>query len=216
MAKPSVTVDETTLLGVRFIRWGLGLFIFGLIFCFGLLGYYFHSPVERTMISESGAQWLNYPWTLATYILQVGGLSIAAIGAVYWLLPGDKLETESVDYTALWLCIVGLISTFLTSYVGKCDLAFLLLQAHHSRDECMDNVPIRERSALFIRRRSSFLFNSSRNRYQNSARIGVVSGSGCFISAFAYCGRQNSFASLRFIKLSPTYRVWRELRPPLV
>jgi hypothetical protein len=28
MAKPSVTVDETTLLGVRFIRWELGLFIF--------------------------------------------------------------------------------------------------------------------------------------------------------------------------------------------
>ena len=118
MAKPSVTVDETTLLGVRFIRWGLGLFIFGLIFCFGLLGYYFHGTVERTMISESGAQWLNYPWTLATYILQVGGLGMAAIGAVYWLLPGDKLETESVDYTALWLCIVGLISTFLTSTSG--------------------------------------------------------------------------------------------------
>jgi hypothetical protein len=118
MAKPRVTVDETTLLGVRFIRWGLGLFIFGLISCFGLLGYYFHSTIERTMISESGAQWLNYPWTLATYILQVGGLGMVAIGVIYWLLPGDKLETEAVDYTALWLCIVGLVATFLTSYVG--------------------------------------------------------------------------------------------------
>jgi hypothetical protein len=118
MAKPRVTVDETTLLGVRFIRWGLGIFIFGLIFCFGLLGYYFHSTIERTMISESGAQWLNYPWTLATYILQVGGLGMVAIGVIYWLLPGDKLETEAVDYTALWLCIVGLVATFLTSYVG--------------------------------------------------------------------------------------------------
>jgi hypothetical protein len=118
MAKLGVTVDETTILGVRFIRWGLGLFIFGLIFGFGLLGYYFHGTIESGMLSESDARWLNYPWTLATYILQVGGLGMVAIGAVYWLLPGDKLEIESVDYTALWLCIVGLIATFLTSYVG--------------------------------------------------------------------------------------------------
>jgi hypothetical protein len=118
VAKRSVTVDDTTILGVRFVRWGLGLFIFGLIFGFGLLGYYFHGAVKSTMFAESGAQWLNYPWTLATYVLQVGGLGMVAIGAVYWLLPGDKLETETVDYTALWLCIVGLIATFLTSYVG--------------------------------------------------------------------------------------------------
>jgi len=77
-----------------------------------------HGTIESAMIAESGAQWLKYPWTLATYILQIGGLGMVAIGAVYWLLPGDKLETESVDYTALWLCIVGLIATFLTSYVG--------------------------------------------------------------------------------------------------
>jgi hypothetical protein len=118
MATPSVIVDETTILGVRFIRWGLGLFIFGLIFGFGLLGYYFHGTIESAMFEDSGAQWFNYPWTFATYVLQVGGLGMVAIGAVYWLLPGDKLETESVDYTALWLCIVGLIATFLTSYVG--------------------------------------------------------------------------------------------------
>jgi hypothetical protein len=114
MAKRSVTVDDTTILGVRFVRWGLGLFIFGLIFGFGLLGYYFHG----TAFAENGAQWLNYPWTFATYVLQVGGLGMVAIGTVYWLLPGNKLETEWMDYTALWLCIVGLIATFLTSYVG--------------------------------------------------------------------------------------------------
>jgi hypothetical protein len=123
MAKPGVTIDETTILGVRFIRWGLGLFIFGLIFGFGLLGYsllgyYFHGTIESRMFPENDARWLNYPWTLATYILQVGGLGMVAIGAVYWLLPGDKLELESADHTALWLCIVGLIATFLTNYVG--------------------------------------------------------------------------------------------------
>ena len=118
MAKRRVIVDETTILGVRFIRWGLGLFIFGLIFGFGLLGYYFYGTVESAMFAESDARWLNYPWTLGTYVLQVGGLGMVAIGAVYWLLPGDKLETELMDYTALWLCVAGLIATFLTSYVG--------------------------------------------------------------------------------------------------
>jgi hypothetical protein len=118
MAKSGVRIDETTILGVRFIRWGLGLFIFGLVFGFGLLGYYFHGTIESGILSGNEARWLNYPWTLATYILQVGGLGMVAIGAIYWLLPGDKLELESVDYTALWLCIVGLIAIFLTSYVG--------------------------------------------------------------------------------------------------
>ena len=118
MAKQRVSVDETTILGVRFVRWGLALFIFGLIFSFGLLGYYFHGTIESALFAENAVRWLNYPWTLATYVLQVGGLGMVAIGAVYWLLPGDKLETESLDYTALWLCVTGLIATFLTSYVG--------------------------------------------------------------------------------------------------
>jgi hypothetical protein len=111
MTNRGISVDDTTIIGVRFVRWGLALFIFGLIFGFGLLGFYFHG-------AESGAQWLNYPWTFATYVLQVGGLGMVAIGAVYWLLPGDKLEIEWMDHTALWLCIFGLIATFLTSYVG--------------------------------------------------------------------------------------------------
>jgi hypothetical protein len=118
MAKTGVTADETTILGVRFIRWGLGLFIFGLIFGFGLLGYYFHGTIESRLFPEGDVRWLNYPWTFATYVLQVGGLGMVAIGAVYWLLPGDKLDLESVDHTAFWLCIAGLIATFLTSYVG--------------------------------------------------------------------------------------------------
>jgi hypothetical protein len=118
MAKRKVTIDETTILGVRFIRWGLGLFIFGLIFGFGFLGYYFHGTIESAKIGASSAQWLSYPWTLGAYVLQIGGVGMIAVGAVYWLLPGDKLETESMDYAALWLCIVGLIATFLTSYIG--------------------------------------------------------------------------------------------------
>ena len=61
MAERSLTVDETTILGVRFIRWGLGLFIFGLIFGFGLLGYYFHGTIESTIPPENMARWLREP-----------------------------------------------------------------------------------------------------------------------------------------------------------
>jgi hypothetical protein len=51
-------------------------------------------------------------------MVQVGALGMVAIGAVYWLLPGNKLETEALDYTALWLCMVGLIGIFLTGCIG--------------------------------------------------------------------------------------------------
>ena len=40
MATQTPAIDETTILGVRFIRWGLGLFILGLLLGYGPLGYY--------------------------------------------------------------------------------------------------------------------------------------------------------------------------------
>jgi hypothetical protein len=111
MSKPSPWADETTILGVRFIRWGLGLFIFGLLLGYGTLGHYFRAGVFPNNVTL-------WSGTLAAYTVQVGSLGMVAIGAVYWLLPGDKLETESLDYTALWLCVAGLIAIFLTGYVG--------------------------------------------------------------------------------------------------
>ena len=53
-----------------------------------------------------------------THTVQVGSLGMIAIDAVYWLLPGNKLETEALDYAALWLCVVGLIGIFLTGCIG--------------------------------------------------------------------------------------------------
>jgi hypothetical protein len=96
MTKQSPTIDETTVLGVRFIRWGLGLFIFGLLLGYGPLGDYFRSATSVFLDDEPLRS-----WALATHTVQVGALGMVAIGAVYWLLPGDKLETEALDYTAL-------------------------------------------------------------------------------------------------------------------
>jgi hypothetical protein len=114
MARQTPAIDETTILGVRFIRWGLGLFILGLLLGYGPLGHYFRGPTS-VFLDNNEALW---SWTLATHMVQVGALGMVAIGAVYWLLPGDKLETEALDYTAFWLCVVGLIGIFLTGCIG--------------------------------------------------------------------------------------------------
>ena len=109
MTKQGPTIDETTILGVKFIRWGLGLFLLGLLLGFGPLGHYFRGGTSVFLDNE--ALW---SWTLAAHLVQVGALGMVAIGSVYWLLPGDKLETEALDYTSFWLCVVALIGIFLT------------------------------------------------------------------------------------------------------
>jgi hypothetical protein len=120
MAKQIAKVSEVTMLGAQFIRWGLGLFIFGLIIGYGPLAHYLHGALEQTgkAFLENVTLWFGCPWTLSVYTVQVGALGMVAIGAVYWLLPADHLDSEARDYTALWLCVAGLITVFLTGFVG--------------------------------------------------------------------------------------------------
>ena len=42
MARKNQRINEVTLLGINFIRWGLGLFIFGLIIGYSPLVHYLH------------------------------------------------------------------------------------------------------------------------------------------------------------------------------
>ncbi len=120
MAKQLPRVNEATILGAKFIRWGLGLFIFGLVIGYGPLLHYLHGALEETgeAFLKNVTLWFACPWTLATYTVQVGALGMVAIGAVYWLLPADKVDIERLDHAALWLCVAGLIAIFLTGYVG--------------------------------------------------------------------------------------------------
>src|SRR5262245_28889542 len=46
-ARQKKTVNEVTMLGTQFIRWGLGLFIFGLIIGYGPLAHYLHGALEE-------------------------------------------------------------------------------------------------------------------------------------------------------------------------
>jgi len=115
MERKNPKINEVSLLGVAFIRWGLGLFIFGLIIGYSPLVHYLHGVLERMgeTTLQNAALWLASP-----YAVQIGALGMVAIGAVYGLLPADKLEAESRDYTALWLCVTGLAAIFVTGYLG--------------------------------------------------------------------------------------------------
>jgi hypothetical protein len=115
MATKHSRINEVTLLGIAFIRWGLGLFIFGLIVGYAPLVHYLHGAlVEMGEASlPNAALWLTSP-----YAVQIGALGMVSIGAVYGLLPAEKLEAESRDYRALWLCVTGLAAIFATGYLG--------------------------------------------------------------------------------------------------
>jgi hypothetical protein len=105
-ARKTKTVNEVTMLGTQFIRWGLGLFIFGLIIGYGSLAYSLRGALAFL------------PWMLSASTVQVGSLGMVVIGCVYLHLPTDKLEAEERDLAAFWLCVAGLIAVFLTGYIG--------------------------------------------------------------------------------------------------
>jgi hypothetical protein len=119
-ARQKKTVNEVTMLGTQFIRWGLGLFIFGLIIGYGPLAHYLHGALEQVGPSflQNVTLWFGCPWTLSVYTVQVGSLGMVVIGFVYLHLPTDDLEAEQRDLAAFWFCVAGLIAVFLTGYVG--------------------------------------------------------------------------------------------------
>ncbi|HUU67771.1 MAG TPA: hypothetical protein VMW57_10925 [Methyloceanibacter sp.] len=115
MAKKDANISEVTLLAAAFVRWGLGLFLLGLIMGYAPLVHYLQSTLE----GHVGVPLANLTlWLGCPYAVQIGALGMIAIGAVYGLFPADELEAERRDYTALWLCIGGLIAILITGYVG--------------------------------------------------------------------------------------------------
>lgn len=115
MAKNGLDVNEVTLLAAAFIRWGLGLFILGLIMGYAPVVHYLQNALEVRTGSplENLTLWLGCP-----YAVQIGALGMIAIGAIYGLFPADELEAETRDYMALWLCSGGLIAIAVIGYGG--------------------------------------------------------------------------------------------------
>ena len=114
------TVNAVTMIGTKFIHWGLALFIFGIVIGYGPLAHYLHGAFEQTgeAFLKNVTLWFGCPWTLSVYTVQVGSLGMVVIGCVYLHLPTNKLVAEQRDLAALWLCAAGLLATFLTGYLG--------------------------------------------------------------------------------------------------
>ena len=106
-------------LGAKFIRWGFGLFLFGLFIGFGIIGHYLHGAQYPTgeAFLHNIALWFACPWTLSVYMIELGGLAMIVFGILYWVLGKDE-STTHVGNVGLWLCIIGLIGIFCTGYVG--------------------------------------------------------------------------------------------------
>jgi len=61
MARNNPRINEVTLLSAAFIRWGLGLFIFGLIFGYSPLVHHLHGVLEKMgeTTLRNAALWLS-------------------------------------------------------------------------------------------------------------------------------------------------------------
>jgi hypothetical protein len=69
-------------LGAKYIRWGLSLFIFGLVVGYGPWLHYMHGgldPVQPDFL-KNVTLWFGCPWTLAAYVAQLGSLAMIPIG----------------------------------------------------------------------------------------------------------------------------------------
>ena len=82
--------------GAKHIRWGLGLFIFGLVIGYIPLAHYMHGsfePVGEAFL-KNVTLWWGCAFTLAVYVAQVGSLAMIAIGLCYVVLARDGAMTS--------------------------------------------------------------------------------------------------------------------------
>ena len=67
MARRIQTVNAVTMIGAKFIHWGLALFIFGIVIGYGPLAHYLHGAFEQTgeAFLKNVTLWFGCPWTLS-------------------------------------------------------------------------------------------------------------------------------------------------------
>ncbi len=116
--------------GFKFIKWGMGFFLFGLLFGFGVLIHYLVGSKWNTGADflSNITLWFGSPLSLSVGYLQVGGLAMAIVGIAKLLMlkcceDSAKCSTgahvhHSHGHGALLLTIIGLAALFLTGYVG--------------------------------------------------------------------------------------------------
>ena len=82
--------------GATYIRWGLGLFVFGLVSGFIPLAHYMHGSFEEVheAFLKNVTLWWGCAFTLAVYVAQVGSLGMIALGLCYVVLARDGAMTS--------------------------------------------------------------------------------------------------------------------------
>ena len=108
--------------GATYIRWGLGLFVFGLVSGFIPLAHYMHGSFEEVheAFLKNVTLWWGCAFTLAVYVAQVGSLGMIAIGLCYVVLARDGAMTSvtSAERMAPALCAGGILAEFLAGVAG--------------------------------------------------------------------------------------------------
>ena len=115
-------VETPAELGTKYIRWGFGLFIFGLVVGFIPLAHYMHGsfePVEAAFLQRV-TLWWGCAFTLAVYVAQVGSLAMIAIGLCYVVFGRDGALTSvtAAERIAPMLCAAGIIAEFVAGVAG--------------------------------------------------------------------------------------------------
>lgn len=116
--------------GAKFIKWGLGWFIFGTMLGLGVLIYYLVGATYNTTNTFLGnvVLWFGSPLTLSASFTQVAGLAMAVLGVAKLLVlkwkndPSCCATTTSVPTNrgccSLKACNFGLILLFLLGFIG--------------------------------------------------------------------------------------------------
>ena len=107
-------------LGTRFVKWGLGLFLFGVFFTFGIVAHYCVGARWPTgeLFMQNITLWWTCPWTLSVAAVQAGGLGMVAFGLAQMLAAQFSPTGTVPNPAALWLCVVGLLGVFSVGYPG--------------------------------------------------------------------------------------------------
>jgi len=115
-------IDSPVQLGTKFIRSGFGLFIFGLVMSFGIVGHYIVGARWPTgdEFLKNITLWFACPWTLSTAVVLIGAVGMIAIGGAYATLGRAAPDARAGirESAARTICRRSLIAIFLTGYVG--------------------------------------------------------------------------------------------------
>lgn len=108
--------------GAKYIRWGFGLFVFGLVFGFVPIAHYMHGSFEvvHEEFLRNVTLWWGCAFTLAVYVAQLGSLAMIVIGLCYVVLARDGSMTSvtSAERMAPALCAVGILAEALAGVAG--------------------------------------------------------------------------------------------------